>query len=204
LGRAQRPDDVPEQLGRDMKELLEILNRWQAQYLVVGAHALGVYAEPRGTKDLDIWVNPTPENAKRVFGALKEYGAPLFETTEHFFTERDTFLVIGVVPNRIDILKSIPGVEFDACWRKRKTLDVGGILTNFPSLEDLLAAKIAAGRPQDLVDATKLKMALELERRRVQEQAPEIPGQPSKEQSIPETKPHKKDPKRGRGFRKGT
>ena len=107
---------MSEQLCRDMKELLETLNKWQAQYLVVGAHALSVYTEPRGTKDLDIWVNPTPENAKRVYGALKEYGAPLLETPEQFFTERDTFLIIGVAPNRIDILKSIPGVEFDACW----------------------------------------------------------------------------------------
>ena len=55
-----------EQLSNDMRELLDVLNRWQAQYLVIGAHAVGVYAEPRGTKDLDIWVNPTKENAKRV------------------------------------------------------------------------------------------------------------------------------------------
>ena len=160
---------MSEQLCRDMKELLETLNKWQAQYLVVGAHALSVYTEPRGTKDLDIWVNPTPENAKRVYGALKEYGAPLLETPEQFFTERDTFLIIGVAPNRIDILKSIPGVEFDACWPARKILDIGGTPANFPRLEDLLAAKIAAGRQQDLVDAAKLKKALELERRETAE-----------------------------------
>ena len=78
---------MAEQLSQDMKDLLETLNRWQAQYLVVGAHALGLYTEPRSTKDLDVWVNPTPENAKLVYGALKEYGAPLIEATEQFFTE---------------------------------------------------------------------------------------------------------------------
>jgi hypothetical protein len=186
-----------------MKELLEILNKWQAEYLVVGAHALGVYTEPRGTKDLDIWVNPTPENASRVFGALKEYGAPLFGTTERFFTQRETFLVIGVAPNRIDILKSIPGVEFDACWRTRKTLNIGGTTASFPSLEDLLAAKLAAGRPQDLVDAAKLKKALELERRQPTEQAPETREPPGKEQATPGSTRHKKGRKRGRGFGRG-
>ena len=159
---------MPELLSNDMKELLEVLNKWQAQYLVVGAHALGIYTEPRGTKDLDIWVNPTPNNAKLVYSALEEFAAPLDGITESFFTERGTFLVIGVAPNRFDILKSIPGVEFDACWARRKALDVGGVTANFPSLEDLLTAKIAAGRPQDLVDASKLQTALKIQRIRAE------------------------------------
>src|SRR4051812_15566722 len=103
---------MPEKLSQDMKELLETFNAGQVQYLVVGAHALGVYTEPRATKDLDLWVNPTPQNASRVFKALKSFGAPLEGTTLQFFTDRNTFMVIGVLPNRIDILKSIPGVEF--------------------------------------------------------------------------------------------
>jgi hypothetical protein len=147
-----------------MKELLEVLNKWEAQYLVVGAHALGVYTEPRGTKDLDIWVNPTPENAKLVYSALKEFAAPLQGVTEAFFTEKDTFLVVGVAPNRFDILKALPGVEFNECWARRQSFDVGGVTANFPSLKDLLAAKIAAGRPQDLVDADKIRAALQVVR----------------------------------------
>src|SRR4051812_27255200 len=98
---------MPEKLSRDMKDLLEVFNARKVQYLVIGAHALGAYAEPRATKDLDIRVNPTPENASRVFKAFKSFGAPLEGTTEQFFTERNTFMVIGVIPNRIDILKSI-------------------------------------------------------------------------------------------------
>jgi hypothetical protein len=156
---------VAEQLSKDMKKLLEVLNRWRAQYLVIGAHALGVYTEPRGTKDLDIWVNPAPENAKLVVSALKEYGAPLFDTTEQFFSEPETFLTVGVAPNRIDVRKSVPGVEFDACWKTKRTLDVGGAKANFPSPQHLLAAKLAAGRPQDLIDAAKLREAIELELR---------------------------------------
>src|SRR5262249_43358761 len=79
---------VPEQLSKDMSELLEALNRRHAQYLVIGAHAVGVYAEPRGTKDLDIWVNPTKTNARRVHAALKDFGAPLYGTTENALTRK--------------------------------------------------------------------------------------------------------------------
>jgi hypothetical protein len=75
-----------------MTELLEALNRRQAQYLVIGAHAVGVYAEPRATKDLDIWVNPTKANARRVLAALKDFGAPLFGTTEKTLTRKEYFL----------------------------------------------------------------------------------------------------------------
>jgi hypothetical protein len=149
-----------------MRELLDALNRWEVEYLVIGAHAVGVHAEPRGTKDLDIWVNPTRRNAKRALGALKEFGAPLFGATEKTLTNKQDFLIIGVSPNRIDVLKSIPGLGFRAAWRKRRTLDVGGTMAHFPSPEDVLTAKLAAGRPQDLLDAAKLRKALEVERRR--------------------------------------
>jgi hypothetical protein len=156
---------MPERLTSDMRELLDTLNAWGVEYLVVGAHALGVYTEPRATKDLDVWVNPTSENAVRAFSALKQFGALLHDATEHFFAEPDSFLVIGVVPNRIDILKSIPGVEFAECWVARRTLDIGGMQVHILSPEHLLAAKLAAGRPQDLVDAAKLRKAISLGKR---------------------------------------
>jgi hypothetical protein len=181
---------MPEKLSQDMKDLLELFNAREVQYLVIGAHALGAYAEPRATKDLDVWVNPTSENAQRVFDALRQFGAPLHETTAEFFTRRDTFLVIGVIPNRVDILKSIPGVEFEECWRSRRTLDLGGVQAHFPSPEHLLAAKLAAGRPQDLVDATKLKKAIEIQRR--EDLAKERP-----------TPPTEQDPKQEKGRKRG-
>jgi hypothetical protein len=185
---------VPERLCQDMREFLEALNKWRAEYLVIGAHAVGVYAEPRSTKDLDIWVNPTKGNAKRVFAALKEFGAPLFGTTEKTLTERDNFLTIGIAPNRIDILKSIPGVEFRACWKNRRTFEVEGTTANFLALEDLIAAKEAAKRPQDLVDAEKLRKALVLEKKQ-QEQAPGPRG------PVPESP--KSKPGRSPGRQKG-
>jgi hypothetical protein len=167
---------VPEPLSEDMKDLLNALNRLQAQYLIIGAHAVGVYAEPRGTKDLDVWINPTRENARRVHAALREFGAPLYGVSEETLTNKQHFLVIGVAPNRIDILKSIPGPGFRACWKHRRTFDIHGTTANFLSLEDLLSAKLAAGRPQDLVDAAKLEEALEVEREKQAHSDPNADG----------------------------
>jgi len=157
--------------SRDMLDLLEILNRWQVQYLIVGGRAVNAYTEARGTKDLDIWTNPTPDNARRIYAALKEFGAPLFGATEESFVRKDDFLFIGVPPNRIDILKDIPGVEFDDCWEKRQTFDLGeGLEANYLGLPELLAAKRASGRYIDLADAEKLEAALERKLRLEQEQ----------------------------------
>lgn len=154
--------DLP--YSRDMLDLLVILNRRGVEYLIVGGRAVNAYTEARGTKDLDIWTNPTPENAARIFAALKEFGAPLFGATEESFTRKDEFLFIGVPPNRIDILKDIPGVEFDECWERRRSFDLGdGLEANYLGLPDLLAAKRAAGRHIDLADVEKLEAALERE-----------------------------------------
>ena len=155
---------MPEPLSNDnRRSCFDALNRWQAQYLVIGAHAVGVYAEPRGTKDLDIWINPTKRNARRVLAALREFGAQVFGTTESTITDKEDFLVIGVAPNRIDILKSISGLRFPACWKNRRTFDIHGTTAHLLNLQDLLTAKLAAGRPQDLADAAKLMKTLELE-----------------------------------------
>jgi hypothetical protein len=165
--------------SQDMLDLLATFNRRQVQYLIVGGRAVNAYTEARGTKDLDIWVNPTRGNAKRVYAALKEFGAPLFGATEETFARKGDLLFIGVPPNRIDVLKDIPGVEFRACWKRRRSFDLGGGVTaHHIGLEDLIAAKVAAGRHIDLADAEKLQVAFEREQRPAQEQPPP-PQKPS-------------------------
>ena len=105
-----------------------------------------------------------------------------------------------MVPNRIDILKSIPGVEFEECWQARRTLDIGDVETHFPSPEHLLAAKLAAGRPQDLVDATKLKKAIELQRDQARKEGlAEEQAAPPPEQKPEEKKGRNQGPGPGRG-----
>src|SRR5271166_4822959 len=103
----------------DFKELLSVLNAHRVKYLVVGAYAVSIHAQPRATKDLDILVKADAENAKAVFTALAEFGAPLQDLTPADFAEPGQFFRMGRAPVGVDILTAIPGVEFDTAWPRR-------------------------------------------------------------------------------------
>jgi hypothetical protein len=146
----------------DYKELLFILNANRVKYLVIGAYAVAIHAQPRATKDLDILVKADPENAKAVFAALAQFGAPLQGLTAADFEVPGPFFRIGREPVGVDILTAIPGIEFDAAW-PRRIEDVfdeeSNLRANFISREDLLTAKRAAGRRQDLADIEAIEKA---------------------------------------------
>jgi hypothetical protein len=146
----------------DFKELLSALNAHNAKYLVVGAYAVSAHAQPRATRDLDIWVKPDTENAKAVYAALAQFGAPLEGLTFADFAERGPFFHIGREPIAVDILTEIPGVDFDAAWERRidDVIDMtSGLRASVISREDLITAKLAAGRPQDLADVDAIRKA---------------------------------------------
>lgn len=115
------------------------------------------YAEPRYTKNIDIWVRPSPENAQRVFAALVKFGAPMAVAEPESFTDRDLVYQIGVAPNRIDIMMGIEAVDFGAAWPKRCESAYGGVPIHIIGKDDLVRAKRAAGRPQDLLDLENLQ-----------------------------------------------
>ncbi|HSR11329.1 MAG TPA: DUF6036 family nucleotidyltransferase [Thermodesulfobacteriota bacterium] len=133
------------------------MEKHRARYLVVGGYAVMKYTEPRFTKDVDLWISTDEENAKAVFAALKEFGAPLKNLTARDFTQKEYFYSMGNPPMRIDIMMSIPGVEFEGAWKRREKALVGGVVVPFISKADLIKAKKAGGRPQDLLDTEKLK-----------------------------------------------
>ncbi|MBV8093312.1 MAG: hypothetical protein JOY71_08460 [Acetobacteraceae bacterium] len=146
----------------DFKELLSVLNEHRVKYLVVGAYAVSVHAQPRATKDLDILIKADANNARKVFTALARFGAPLEGLTAADFAERGTFFRMGREPVCVDILTEIPGVDFDAAWprRFRDVIDpASGLKANFISADDLIAAKLAAGRPQDIADVEAIHKA---------------------------------------------
>lgn len=145
----------------DFKELLSVLNAHNVKYLVVGAYAVSVHAQPRATKDLDILIKPDVENAKAVYSALAEFGAPLENLTAADFAERGPFFHMGRAPLAIDILTEIPGIDFDTAWSDRivDLIDPGGLKANFISREDLITTKLASGRPQDLADVDAIRKA---------------------------------------------
>lgn len=139
------------------KELLQLLNEFEVEYLIVGGFAVMKYGEPRYTKDLDVWVHNSAQNAARVVEALRRFGAPL----EHDGITRETFAgkqivyQIGVAPVRIDILSQITGVDFKDAWQRKVTTSFFGVPTHFISFDDLEANKRALGRDSDLRDLKK-------------------------------------------------
>jgi predicted nucleotidyltransferase len=144
-------------MNRDFVEMLAALSEAGAEFLVIGAHAVAVYARPRATGDLDIWVRPSPENAKRVWAALAAFGAPLHELTPDDLVADDLVFQIGVAPSRIDLLTTIGGVTFADAWPRRGTVDLWGLRVPVIGRDDLILSKKAAGRPRDLADLAELE-----------------------------------------------
>jgi len=144
-------------MNTEFVEMLSALSAADAEFLVVGAHALAAHGVPRATGDLDLWVRGTPENARRVMVALKSFGAPLFGLSVEELSTPGIVFQIGVAPLRIDILTSITGVEFEGAWERRTEMELGGVRFGVLSREDLVENKRATGRPKDLLDIESLE-----------------------------------------------
>jgi predicted nucleotidyltransferase len=143
----------------DFKELLKAFNDCQVKYLMIGGYAVMHYTEPRFTKDLDVWVEATEDNGRRVFRALGQFGAPLADVTPADFSQEGLFYQMGRPPARVDILTSVTGVRFADAWPRRTEVDFGGVGVNLVSRDDLICMKSALGRPRDLMDVEELKKA---------------------------------------------
>jgi len=148
-------------VNSDLSDLLKLFNDNGVRYLVIGGYAYIQYAEPRYTKDLDLWISTDPVNAEAVYKALREFGAPLVGLTADDFAEEGYFYQMGVPPVRVDVLMGIPGLEFEPAWERRTEVDFDGLSVLFISKKDLIEAKMASGRAQDLVDVEILSQANE-------------------------------------------
>lgn len=115
------------------------------------------YSEPRYTKDLDIWVDPSVRNSHALYRALDAFGAPLANIDQDTFKDPGVMYICGLPPSRIDILTRIKGVDFETAWKKRERSTFAGVETQFLSLELLIDAKRSAGREQDKLDLKKLR-----------------------------------------------
>lgn len=144
-------------MNRDFEEMLGALLEADADFMVIGAHAVAVYARPRATGDLDIWVRPTPSNAERVWNALVSFGAPLDQLTRQDLVAEDVVFQIGVAPSRIDLLTTIGGVEFDEAWGRRTSVELWGLEVPVIGREDLIRSKRATGRERDIADVAELE-----------------------------------------------
>jgi hypothetical protein len=155
----------------DFKDLLRCFNGNAVEYLVVGGYAFIHFVEPRYTRDFDVWVRASPGNARKVYRALEEFGAPVRTMTPDDFAHEGYWFSMGRPPSRIDIMMSVKGLDFAGAWRRRVEGDFDGEKVLFVSKVDLITAKLAAGRPRDLVDAKLLTDSLGWE---------QLPGAPVK------------------------
>lgn len=144
-------------LNPDFNDIFSALNAAGARYLLVGGYAVGIHSMPRFTKDLDIWTDPTPTNARRVYAALIAFGAPLGRVTVDDFATEGVFFLIGQPPNRIDIITAIDGVSFRNAWPSRVIAQYGAHTINVIGRRHLIQNKETSGRPQDLADAAMLR-----------------------------------------------
>jgi len=147
---------------QDFEDFLELLHRHDVRYLIVGGLAFIYHAKPRFTKDIDIWLDPEPDNLARANAALEEFGSPYLLNLE----DEDEILQLGVAPNRIDLLREAAPLAFKDAWQRRVESRYGRARACWIAIEDLLAIKERIDHPRHQEDARVLRLVLERRRRR--------------------------------------
>lgn len=144
--------------NKDYEDLLYHFNAAGVRYLIVGAYAVIYYTEPRYTKDIDIWIDPTRENAEKVCAALKAFGAPIEQLTLEDLTNPEMVYQIGIEPNRVDVLMGMGKIQFNKAWENRIITKYGEVSTCVIDIDGLIQAKKAAARIQDKIDVEALEL----------------------------------------------
>ncbi|MCX7736746.1 MAG: nucleotidyltransferase family protein [Candidatus Kapabacteria bacterium] len=144
-------------LNKDFREFIELLNFHSIKYLVVGGYAVTIYGYPRFTNDIDIWFSRDKSNAEKLLKALKDFGFGSLDIKIDDFLQPNKVIQLGYPPNRIDLLTSVSGLEFDECYPKKVSIDVSGLKIDFIDLESLKKNKKATGRHKDLDDLENLE-----------------------------------------------
>jgi hypothetical protein len=147
--------------SRDYEEFLESFNSHGVRYLIVGAHAVAFHARPRATKDLDLLIDPSPENGLAALEAIRAFLGTDLGLSADDLTDAGSIVQLGVAPSRIDILARLSSaIDFDTAWQSRADGRFATVPTQYLALDDLIREKEEAGRVQDLADVKVLKMAL--------------------------------------------
>jgi hypothetical protein len=148
-------------LNPDFRDILSAFIEAEVEFLVVGGYAMAAHRLPRATKDLDLWVRPSPENAKHVLYALDAFGAPRHGLTASDLETEGTIYQVGAPPNRVDVITVVEGVQFEDAWRERAEVDIDGLRIPVIGKTHLIANKRTVRRPQDLLDADLLESSSE-------------------------------------------
>ncbi|MGB2682800.1 MAG: hypothetical protein WBE39_15975 [Candidatus Competibacter sp.] len=144
-------------LSHDFKEFVELLNKNNVEYLIVGGYAVGIHGYPRYTGDLDIWINATRQNAHKMVAVLDEFGFSSFGLTEEDFIKSGNVIQMGYPPFRIDVLTKIDGVEFGECYKNKIIVQVDQLVLSVIGINELKKNKQASDRPRDAEDLRNLQ-----------------------------------------------
>ena len=147
-------------MNPDFRDLLHAFSVADVRFVVVGAYAVAAHGAPRATGDIDVFIEASEENARRVMKALRHFGAALHDLTEEDLARVGTVFQMGVPPRRIDVLTHISGLEFAEVWDRRMAARFADVDCYMIGLEDLLHNKRATGREKDARDATALERIL--------------------------------------------
>jgi Nucleotidyltransferase of unknown function (DUF6036) len=149
-------------MHQDFKDLLSAFNAHGVKYLIIGGYAVSLHAQPRATKDIDIFIKADVANAKSVYAALADFGAPVEGVEIADFADGSSFIRFGREPMAVDLHPAIPGIAFDAAWENRVEAIIdpqSGVKAFFISRADLVASKLASGRARDLADVEEIRAA---------------------------------------------
>ncbi len=144
-------------LNQDFKEFIQLLNDNQVKYLVIGGYAVAVHGHPRYTKDIDIWIEISEENAQKLVTALTQFGFESLGLTSEDFQTPHQIIQLGYPPNRIDLITNPDGIDFQTCYDSKIEVTLNNVPVNFINLDNLKKNKLASGRLQDLADLEKLQ-----------------------------------------------
>jgi predicted nucleotidyltransferase len=144
-------------LNQDFKEFIQSLNDNGVRYLVIGGYAVALHGHPRYTKDMDVWIEMTPENAAKLVKALRQFGFDSLELNSSDFLTPGRIVQLGEPPNRIDLITTPSGVDFPTCYASRVEVVIDDVKVNVIDLENLKKNKKATGRLQDLADLENLQ-----------------------------------------------
>lgn len=144
---------------KDYEDLLRLFNKNRVRYCIIGSYAVAFYAKPRYTKDIDLLIDPTIENGKRIVNALNEFGFESLKLSANDFSQAGIIIQLGYEPVRIDIITSIQGCSFETVWENRVEGTYGHERVFFIGLMDLIENKKQSNRPQDKDDLDLLSAA---------------------------------------------
>jgi len=144
-------------LNQDFKEFIQLLNENQVKYLVIGGYAVAIHGHPRYTKDIDIWIEISDDNANKLVTTLTQFGFDSLGVTTQDFQTANQIIQLGYPPNRIDLITNPDGIDFQTCYDSKIEVNLNDVPVKFINLDNLKKNKLASGRLQDLADLENLQ-----------------------------------------------